>query len=121
MGKIVSFGHVHHVHVEVSFLTEVELCIHVKRLIWTAWFHSTCTHICISILVHNVSCTIHCLDVPIKPVVTMVTVVGSTSLQVSWTYKGFIDNLKEYQLEAQEVSKQCTMYMYMYKNYTLVQ
>ena len=39
------------------------------------------------------------IDAPIQPGVTQVRSVGPSSLEVSWTYKGFLNNLLEYQLE----------------------
>lgn len=43
------------------------------------------------------------VDAPIQPSVTLVRTAGPVALEVSWTYKGFLNNLKEYQMETQEV------------------
>ena len=70
--------------------------------------HYTCTCIQHSYYDHHIIVMVLLLlllllDAPIEPTVTLVKAVGSTVLEVSWTYKGFVNNLKEYQIEYEVV------------------
>lgn len=40
-------------------------------------------------------------DAAVPPVVTLIKVINSSVLEVSWTYKGFFENLNEYRIETQ--------------------